>query len=188
MLPRESGLDLAHLGHVYPVLGLQLWHCGGVGASVDGFGDIVVVTGGAALARHESAELLTVVGALIALARSVGVEGGAKRVRRPAAWEVLCRLLAWMSSQRRSVAGTELTAVRAALYPERSFQAVHRKLAEDPLERGRSANAAYMLSSPKHVPLRVRLRPRGPEPEDPLDGEARWREAGCASQRRSAER
>jgi len=103
-------------------------------------------------------------------ARKLGVAGGAKKVRRPATWEVLCRLLARVSSQRRSVADTELAAVIAALYPERSFPAVHRKLAEDPLERGRSANAARMLSSPKHTPLRVRLRPGCPEPEDPLDG------------------
>ena len=98
------------------------------------------------------------------------------------------RLLDRVSSQRRSVADTELAAVIAALYPERSFKVVHGKLAEDALERGHSANAARMLSSPKHAPLRVRLRPGGPEPEDPLDGEARWREAGCASQRKSAER
>ena len=108
-------------------------------------------------------------------ARKLGVAGGAKKVRRPATWEVLCRLLARVSSQRRSVADTELAAVIAALYPERSFKAVHGKLAEDALERGHSANAARMLSSPKHTPLRVRVRPGGPEPEDALDGEARAR-------------
>ena len=96
-------------------------------------------------------------------------------VRRPAAWEMLCRLLARMSSQRRSVADTELAAVIAALYPERSFQTVHRKLAEDALERGHSANTARMLSSPEHTPLRVRVRPGGPEPEDALDGKVRVR-------------
>ena len=80
-----------------------------------------------------------------------------------------------MTSQRRSVADTELAAVIAALYPERSFQAVHRKLAEDALERGHSANTARMLSSPEHTPLRVRVRPGDPEPEDALDGEVRAR-------------
>ena len=87
----------------------------------------------------------------------------------------MCRLLARMASQRRSVADTELAAVIAALYPERSFKAVHGKLAEDALERGHSANTARMLSSPKHTPLRVRVRPGGPEPEDALDGKVRAR-------------
>ena len=71
------------------------------------------------------------------------------------------RLLARMASQRRSVADTELAAVIAALYPERSFKAVHGKLAGDALERGHSANTARMLSSPEHTPLRVRVRPGG---------------------------
>ena len=171
----DAGNVLDHRPHpTAMLLRLLCEHCPQRGRCV--LSDFLLSTSSASSGHrvNKRPDLLSVVGALLTRSRSDGVEGGAKRVRRPSTWEVLCRLLARMSNQRRSVAGTELTAVIAALYPERSFPAVHRKLAEDPLERGRSANAARMLSSPKHTPLRVRLCPGCPdEPEDPLDGEVR---------------
>ena len=91
-------------------------------------------------------------------ARKLGVAGGAKKVRRPSTWEVMCRLLARMASQRRSVPCAELAAVKAG--------SEHRhggpRLTTRPWAlQAVDAGAARMFSSPKHTPLRVRVRPGG---------------------------
>lgn len=96
----------------------------------------------------------------MALERRLGVAGGAKKVRRPAAREVMCRLLARMTGQRRSVACTELTGRKSYSVPRGSRpRGGPQILTEDPLRGVLSASATRMFSSPKHTPLRVRLRP-----------------------------
>ena len=49
---------------------------------------------------------------------SLGDMAHVKRVRRPSAREVMCRLLARMASQRRSVAGTELASHESCSVPQ----------------------------------------------------------------------
>ena len=92
----------------------------------------------------------------------------------------MCRLLARVASQRRSVPCAELAAVKAGSEHRHGGSQMH---AEVPLRRVCSANAARMSSSPKHTPLRVRLRPGGPEPEVPLDGRVRSAAHGGPPQR-----
>ena len=85
-----------------------------------------------------------------------------------------------MANQRRSVAGTEWAGRGSSSVPLVGGSQIH---AEVPLRRVCSANAARMSSSPKHTPLRVRLRPGGPEPEVPLDGRVRSAAHGGPPQR-----
>ena len=83
----------------------------------------------------------------------------------------MCRLLARMTSQRRSVPCAELAAVRAGSARCDGGPMATRPEALQVVDAG----AARMLSSPEHTPLRVRVRPGDPEPEDALDGKVRVR-------------
>ena len=82
--------------------------------------------------------------------------GWAEKVRWSPARKMMCRLLARMASQRRSVPCAELAAVRAGSAQRHGGP----RLATRPEAlQVVDAGAARMFSSPKHTPLRVRVRP-----------------------------
>ena len=83
--------------------------------------------------------------------------GWAEKVRWSPARKMMCRLLARMTSQRRSVPCAELAAVRAGSARCDGGPSATRPEALQVVDAG----AARMFSSPKHTPLRVRVRPGG---------------------------
>ena len=89
--------------------------------------------------------------------------GWAEKVRWSPARKMMCRLLARMTSQRRNGAGAELAGHDSCSVPREGWSSHGGpwSLAEDPLRGVRSTSAARMFSSPKHTPLRVRVRPGG---------------------------
>ena len=83
--------------------------------------------------------------------------GWAEKVRWSPARKMMCRLLARMTSQRRSVPCAELAAVRAGSARCDGGPMATRPEALQVVDAG----AARMFSSLKHTPLRVRVRPGG---------------------------